>query len=475
MQKKTKQVNKHDINSYDRAFFRTLDFGEMLPVAMIKNCSEEQKATLENWIDVLLYRFREQDREVNFGSVRFDRDEYYVVGCTQDMTRESLVSQGVMLEHAVSGTDDVKCYFFDCNQELMPAGTVPILRVEFKESFPQEQRALRVHDIREKLKNLSKVADEYSYLVKSGGGRVTIWLQQSGNRELKHIVGYAKCSAMDALECYRDCLYLRGLSLYGKANAKHMYDRDFASAKRVLVDVQEPFDYKKFSDTLDHVIREADVQAIRALELDEGKVVVNVIKNPALPAHKLQRVYTTIPGMDRQCEIREITSALDDRLLLAIAAREDAGVLAKFAPRIEGAILAGNAKGTTYRLMNIDDRGKITPANRRLVARLEIDDQVAVWRLNKRLNTNKECARLSPSIEEYEPHRYDVYVRSCVPSSFQRRIKENEIKPVQETVRKSKLKYQLTDPYGTILESGSGGHAEFVSERGHEAQTQQKV
>ncbi len=440
--------NKHDINPYDRLFLKTLDYGDMLPMAVIKNYDNEVQEAFERRIITLLGRVTNED--INFGSVRFDEDEYYIAACKDSFTRSNLISQGRVFEQII-GDDNgpLNCKMFDVENDLMEAGVAPVMRFEIKANADSSMRRSLVYKM---CSSVVKMPDFELYLV-SIGDEKTIFVRQTGMGEILSFYDKAKVLALDILSDYRGIITnVYKLEIDGKCCKNPEDKKNFAAAQKSSECVSRTFEKEIFRSRAERCITAADLCEIRDIDFGKDRVVVSVLKNSWVSFKNLRRICEENKSISALgCELSSLIGQNGDKFILFVVNKGNAAKFVIKSAEVESKLLNSSSKSFTIKMMNIDSKGKVTPADVRLVARLKTKNQTKLKELEELFSTDEQFEKLNPEIVKYGSVSYGVYVRNFARSQNKHMMGELPMQPVHNAIMASGIEYELTDAYGVVL------------------------
>lgn len=465
------QAENHIMNTYDRMFLKELDFGSIMPVAVIKNCDDEVKASLEHWVDYLNGKHKNQS--VDFGKVTFRGNEYYIVATEDVSVRANLMSQGVMLEHFVSNNDaGIKCYFFDHKNDLMDAGVSPVLRFEMRDKLSEKQKKEEFAEINKQLRNGEFVNEDFDIYAekKEDEDAYIVYLRQKSSTELSLTMSQVKARylALNVLSERRDAIFrVHNMNLFGVPSKGSIGKEEYDIAEKRISYAMESYDSTTDPRRHLHTIKTADLNAIREIKLDKGKVVVSILKNPPLrPADlvKYCKKIATRRGIE-VCEVMTTVSPKGDNLMFTVVDEKYAGVYAKYASYLKGIMFSAISKTGIYSMVNVDKDGHISSVDRRLLAKVKSDDKYMINRLQKRFDSNEDCVKINPSIESFGRNEYGVYVdNGSLRTQNNQLYRPATFAPTIDVIEKCGLRYELTDAYGNVVKTGGSSYL-FASEK----------
>ena len=440
--------NKHDINPYDRLFLKTLDYGDMMPMAVIKNYDRETQAVFERRVNTLLDRLSNGD--VNFGTVCFGDDEFYIVACRDTFTRLNLISQGQSLGQALDDKGkSIDCYMFDTEKDLMDAGIAPIMRFEIKSNAD----ASRTKSLIQKMSSSAVKMPDFELSLISNGDEKTVFARQTGMGEILSFYGKARVLALETLSNYRNIIKnVRRLDIDGKAYKSRLGKDNFDAAHNNRDCVTMTFEKETFKARLDREITAEDLDEFQNIDFGEGRVVVSVLKNPWVSLKNLHRIChenKSVSALD--CELVSFFGQDGDRFILFVVDKENAAPFAVSASIIEAKLLNGSSKSFAIKMMNIDNRAKVVPVDMRLVGRLFGKNKSKLRDLEERFDTEESFDKLEPEIVKYDDTCYGVYIRNYTRSQCKHTFEEVSVDVVRDAIMASGIKYELTDAYGEIL------------------------
>lgn len=441
--------NKHNINVYDRMFLKSLDYGNMLPMAVIKNYDDATKEAFELCVGMLLDRLSNGD--MNFGSIKIGEDEYYIAGCEDEFTRLNLISQGKALGQLTDENDEpLVCNMFNVDRDLYETGVAPIIRFDV---HPQAHKS-KVKALLGKMSGVPARTDDFElYTVKNGDERI-VFARQLGGAEILGFRDKAKFVAMEILSGYRDIVSnVYKVEIDGKVSNNRLVKEDFDIAHNNQDYAKRTFEKEIFRNRVEREITEEDKKIISSVDLPRGHIVASVLKNSYISLSNLQKICDETQGVNGMCELVNVVGENGDKLMLFVVDKSQASQFAKASARIEAKLLNSSAKSFTIKMMNIDNKGRVMPAGMRLVARLETTNGSKIAQLEERFE-EEQFEKLEPEIVRYGAKSYGVYVRGIARTSNRRMLGELPVEVVRDAIRESGIDYELTDAYGVTLRGG---------------------
>lgn len=447
------------LNAYDRLFLKELDFGEIMPVAVIKNATPEVEASFEHWVQ--FFNAKHENQDIDFGRVSFRGNNYCILAAQDASVRANLMSQGMLIEHFVSNDDpDVKCYFFDCNNNLLDAGVAPVVCFSVNNRLSGVARRDGLINIKRALAACGSSNVDFELFLQPEEEINVIYMRQRAGAEMAmtNDVVKARYMALNVLAQNRDtAVKVFRMNMLGVQRVSPLTREDYVIAEKNTDYSQQNFDYASSAMRRNHEITDLDVELIGQEKIDGNKVVVSILKNPALRDVSFGKLCEKIASRRKipVCEIKQIINADGDRLMYLVSDKRYAGEYAMSASYIQGLLLGGRAKSCSIVMMNLDKDGRLVSVDRRLVAKLSAGDPQVIKAFERNLQENEQCAKLNPSLQYFGNKEYGLYIDNCVMTSRNNRPYANAaVSPLIKEVKSCGLRYSLTDAYGEVTKTG---------------------
>lgn len=445
-------MKNHTINSYDKVFLKTIDYGEMLPLAVIKNCDKEGKAIFEEEIFSLVGNLPKN--KIDFGNIQVGEDEFYLAGCVIDEILLEIISQGYNLNSALaSKKDGLSCSLFDVEGNVVECGVAPILSFELNSKGGEDYAS----NFQKKFSESLMDCGEYELFVTTEGNKNTVKIRQKSAGDLRKFADAGRYYAHNILDEYQDKIKNLCLLDIDGCEFNEQETKDFLELKAL----QNNYLTKKFNicKGLKYEVTEDDLRDIKAIDFGENFVAVGVLKNARISIINLRRICNETKQLDSSnCQVVRVPGADGDGLIVIATRKDVADFYSRISPQIERKLRQSSSDRHTIALKNIDCNGKVTPANLRLAGKIQTYSKANYRYFERRLTQNDDLTSLSPCILNYGANNvFGIYVNNLSADGDVNREPPAFNDLCREIINSGML-YELTNAYGESRESAEVGN-----------------
>ncbi len=437
----------HKLDKIDREIFKKLYFGDMIPMAVIKNYDTESRELFESKINMLTNPFKTD--EVDFGSIQIEGNEYFIACCSDESFRKNLLNNGKALDDLVCNGNKIECNIFDIEQNLLEPGVVPILSFELRAKTSTDAVEKLVADFSGSAVRMR----DYKLSFAQKGKNCTVYMHQLGACDIQSYAENAKNLALKILDEHRDGVqnaYFTGFN--GKKYTHKLFKKAFENVKNQDCVDADP-QGGNMSRKAEHEVLNKDLREILDVEIGEGRVVASILKNPLISYKNLHRICSDIKGFgENNSEIISLKGQDGDNFLLFTTPKENAGDFFDVAIKIESRLKATSGRSFSIKTQYVDSNGIVSSIEKRLISILHTKSEAQINKIENHLKRSELCAKFEPLVQKYGQDDYGVYVRSISRSGKTHIFNDKELRIVRKEVADSKIKSEMVNAYGERLE-----------------------
>lgn len=454
--------NNHEFNSYDKIFLKSLNYGDLIPIAVMKNYDDKTKEAFEKNVEIFLDC--EGDDAVNFGNVSVGDNDYFVVATNEDILLKHMINHSYSLNQAMLDVDkNFKFGVFDYAMNIKEAGVAPLICFEIRSEASERE----VKSLISKLSSPITKLDAFELFVTSLEGKKVINYRQKSEGRLLFYETPARALALNILSEYRESIQnIYGMDIDGKIFDTRIKKKsfDFAQKKKDI----KPVSYKETcvsQCTSKYDITQEDLREILECDFGSNRVVASVMKNPEATYEYMRRVCNeTKSARDADCEVISMLGKNGDKFVLFVVDADFVAEFDKDTVRLEQKLLKSSGKSYSINMYNIDNLGMLMSAKNRLVGRVHTGSAYRIKMIEKGFASQELFAKFKPEVVQYDENDYNIFIKNYRDDNKGSRTQiDKAIKEISATVKECGLHFEATDAHGDKLPKKTRREKVFVN------------